>query len=197
MDGEADASAAAGMLRAWRDDAAGRAAWHAYHLIGDVLRSEDLRSAPRRDAAFLAALRARLDAEPALLAPAAVDAPRGAAAAPRAGAPSAHRRPSPRLRRRRRCGARAALAAGDRTCDSDAAPPRRSSSRAIAPSTQAPLAAVADGADRAAERADDSRCAPASSISPRTSSSAAARRSACRPASCAAPPSTSRCADRC
>ena len=73
MDGEADASALRACCDAWREDAAGRAAWHAYHLIGDVLRSEDLSSAPRRDAAFVAALRTKLDAEPALLAPAAVD----------------------------------------------------------------------------------------------------------------------------
>ena len=43
--------------------------WHAYHLIGDVLRSDDLASAPGRDAAFLQRLSARLDDEPAVLAP--------------------------------------------------------------------------------------------------------------------------------
>lgn len=56
--------------RLWRDDAEARATWHAYHLIGDVLRSDDLAAAPRRDAAFLAALRARLADEPVVLAPA-------------------------------------------------------------------------------------------------------------------------------
>ena len=40
MDG--DAGAAEPVCLAWRDDAALRARWHAYHLIGDVLRSDDL-----------------------------------------------------------------------------------------------------------------------------------------------------------
>ena len=56
-------------LAHWANDAEGRAAWHAYQLIGDVLRSEDLASTPRHDAAFLAALRGRLADEPAVLAP--------------------------------------------------------------------------------------------------------------------------------
>lgn len=54
----------------WRDDAGARERWHTYHLIGDVMRSEDLASPPGRDAAFLAALRTRLAAEPVPLAPA-------------------------------------------------------------------------------------------------------------------------------
>lgn len=53
----------------WRDDAQARATWHTYHLIGDVLRSDDLASSPARDAAFLAAVRGRLAAEPAIVAP--------------------------------------------------------------------------------------------------------------------------------
>lgn len=56
----------------WRDDPQARATWHTYHLIGDVLRSDDLASSPVRDAAFLAALRGRLAAEPAIVAPLAV-----------------------------------------------------------------------------------------------------------------------------
>ncbi len=67
-DGEADAAQPACAL--WRDDAQARATWHTYHLIGDVLRSDDLASPPARDAAFLAALRVRLAGEPAVLAPA-------------------------------------------------------------------------------------------------------------------------------
>jgi hypothetical protein len=59
-------------LQAWRDDARARETWHAYHLIGDVLRSEELAHAPARDEAFLAGLRQRLAAEPAILAPAPV-----------------------------------------------------------------------------------------------------------------------------
>jgi len=54
----------------WRDDAAARESWHLYHLIGDVMRSEDLATAPARDGAFLEGLRARLANEPVPLAPA-------------------------------------------------------------------------------------------------------------------------------
>jgi sigma-E factor negative regulatory protein RseA len=53
----------------WRDDADARQAWHLYHLIGDVMRSDELASAPARDAAFMATLRTRLAAEPVPLAP--------------------------------------------------------------------------------------------------------------------------------
>lgn len=56
--------AVAGACRRWRDDAGARAAWHAYHVIGDVLRSEDLANRPGRDAALLAGVRARLAHEP-------------------------------------------------------------------------------------------------------------------------------------
>jgi sigma-E factor negative regulatory protein RseA len=67
MDGDAgQAEAACG---AWRGDARARADWHAYHLIGEVMRSEDQRCDPRRDAAFLHGLRQRLSEEPAVLAP--------------------------------------------------------------------------------------------------------------------------------
>ena len=59
----------------WRDDAGAREAWHLYHLIGDVLRSDDLASTPARDAAFLAGLRQRLAREPVPLAPAPLPAP--------------------------------------------------------------------------------------------------------------------------
>jgi sigma-E factor negative regulatory protein RseA len=68
-DGELDASAVAGLCRAWRDDAQLRSQWHAYHLIGDVMRSEDLVSDSAHDANFLAALRLRLAEEPVVLAP--------------------------------------------------------------------------------------------------------------------------------
>jgi len=66
-DGDADAVHSACSL--WRDDPAARQTWHAYHLIGDVLRSEELARAPARDAAFLAGLREKLAAEPVVLAP--------------------------------------------------------------------------------------------------------------------------------
>lgn len=72
-DGEAEALAEA--CRSWRDDACARQTWHTYHLIGDVLRSEELAHPPERDEAFLAGLRQRLAAEPAILAPAPVRRP--------------------------------------------------------------------------------------------------------------------------
>jgi sigma-E factor negative regulatory protein RseA len=65
-DGETDAGECALGCESWADpDAAAR--WHAYHLIGDVLRCEDLARAPHRDAAFLARLRAQLAGEPVAL----------------------------------------------------------------------------------------------------------------------------------
>jgi len=54
---------------AWRDDPRARADWHAYHLIGELMRSDDVRCAPQRDAQFLGRLRARLATEPVVLAP--------------------------------------------------------------------------------------------------------------------------------
>jgi sigma-E factor negative regulatory protein RseA len=74
LDGDGQAAEKACTL--WRDDPQARRTWHAYHLIGDVLRSEDLASSPARDVAFLDALRQRLAAEPVVLAPAVVPAPR-------------------------------------------------------------------------------------------------------------------------
>ncbi|MBC7956877.1 MAG: sigma-E factor negative regulatory protein [Cytophagales bacterium] len=69
MDGELDASAVGRACAQWRDDDEVRAQWHAYHVIGDVLRSEDLASGGAHDAAFLAAFRTRLAQEPVVLAP--------------------------------------------------------------------------------------------------------------------------------
>lgn len=62
MDGDPDATDAA--LRAYAADAGARADWHAWHLIGDVLRSADSASTAARDAAFVARLRERLADEP-------------------------------------------------------------------------------------------------------------------------------------
>jgi sigma-E factor negative regulatory protein RseA len=71
LDGECDATGAEQACRAWREDADTRATWHAYQLIGDVLRSDDLAHPADRDEAFLGALRQRLAGEPVVLAPAA------------------------------------------------------------------------------------------------------------------------------
>ena len=68
-DGEVDSAAAADACGAWKSEGELRRTWHAWHLIGDVLRSEDLASSAERDQAFLVALRARLAAEPVVLAP--------------------------------------------------------------------------------------------------------------------------------
>jgi sigma-E factor negative regulatory protein RseA len=72
-DGEAQAADPA--CAGWRDDVEARRTWHAYQLIGDVMRSDDLAQPALRDAAFLARLRERLAAEPVLLAPTPAAAP--------------------------------------------------------------------------------------------------------------------------
>lgn len=68
-DGDATDSEAVRAFQAWRDDPDARASWHAYQLIGDVLRSDDLAARPAADESFLVALRARLAVEPVVLAP--------------------------------------------------------------------------------------------------------------------------------
>jgi sigma-E factor negative regulatory protein RseA len=73
MDGDAGAIDAA--LRSYAADPSARADWHAYHLIGDVLRSSDSASTAARDAGFVARLRARLADEPVPLAPRALQRP--------------------------------------------------------------------------------------------------------------------------
>lgn len=67
VDGDREAMGKA--CHAWRDDPQARADWHAYHLIGDVMRSDELAAPAARDAAFLNRLRQRLATEPVLLAP--------------------------------------------------------------------------------------------------------------------------------
>lgn len=72
VDGDADALARACQALRDGDEATGRRTrddWHAYHLIGDVLRSSELASSPRHDATFLAGFRERLAAEPVVVAP--------------------------------------------------------------------------------------------------------------------------------
>ena len=69
MDGDGTEADAA--LRGWRNDAELRAEWHSFHLIGELMRSDDVRCAPSRDARFLETLRNRLALEPVVLAPSA------------------------------------------------------------------------------------------------------------------------------
>lgn len=100
VDGELEANVVVQACTAWRDDAEHRSAWHAYQLIGDVLRSDDLASEPGRDIAFLSALRGRLAAEPVVLAPQAAEA----------AAPTKHVMPGTRARAWTWVGASAAAA---------------------------------------------------------------------------------------
>lgn len=69
VDGELASDEVRRACAAWRGSAASRQAWHAYQLIGDVMRSDDLAAPPARDEAFLQSLRARLADEPVVLAP--------------------------------------------------------------------------------------------------------------------------------
>lgn len=68
-DGEAGPAEVARACAAWRDDAALRARWSDYHLIGDVMRSDELADASS-SARFLTSFRERLVQEPVVLAPA-------------------------------------------------------------------------------------------------------------------------------
>ena len=74
-DGELAGGEPAEACRSWAGNADARRDWHAWHLIGDVLRSEDLAADPRRDRRLHAAIRVRLREEPVVLAPAASPAP--------------------------------------------------------------------------------------------------------------------------
>ncbi len=65
MDGELSESESASHIAHIREDAQSRAAWDAYHLIGDTLRGEKIRLSPD----FNARLHARLADEPTVLAP--------------------------------------------------------------------------------------------------------------------------------
>ena len=69
MDGELAPGELAGACAAWQQHSDVRSHWHAYHLIGDVLRSDDLAAPAARDETFLQALRGRLALEPAPEAP--------------------------------------------------------------------------------------------------------------------------------
>ena len=69
VDGELEEASVAGACAIWRENEEVRESWHSYHLIGDVLRSEDLGSDATHDAAFLNAIRIRLAGEPVVLAP--------------------------------------------------------------------------------------------------------------------------------
>ena len=69
VDGELDVDATHRACLDWHGDGHARIRWHAYHLIGDVLRSDALASEAGHDERFLHRLRERLKTEPAVLAP--------------------------------------------------------------------------------------------------------------------------------
>jgi len=77
LDGELSDDALRSLCASWRDDPEARETWHAFSLIGDVMRSEDLASPASRDERFLVALRARLADEPVVLAPSKPRSPDG------------------------------------------------------------------------------------------------------------------------
>jgi len=85
-DGQVDAAAA---VELWASDPQARDAWRTYHLIGDVLRSEDLAASVRGDADFLTRLSGRLADEPPIVAPTAPVVVAAAAPRRRWGAPAA------------------------------------------------------------------------------------------------------------
>ncbi|NRF66840.1 sigma-E factor negative regulatory protein [Aquincola sp. S2] len=69
MDGRVESPGVEDACTVWRKHSQARECWHTYHLIGDVLRSDELAAAPARDEAFLVALRDQLAKEPVPLAP--------------------------------------------------------------------------------------------------------------------------------
>ncbi len=69
LDGALDGDAVTQACEQWRASVESRSAWHAYALIGDVLRSDDLAGGAASDAGFLAALRRRMENEPVVCAP--------------------------------------------------------------------------------------------------------------------------------
>lgn len=80
LDGELEQRFVPETCADWRNDAESRASWHAYRVIGDVLRSDDLAGEPAVDAAFLAVFRSRMALEPVVLAPQPLERPAGSPA---------------------------------------------------------------------------------------------------------------------
>lgn len=80
VDGQAGSQEVADACARWASDPEQRAAWARYHLIGDVLRSEEVGRLDRGEA-FLSRFRERLAAEPVVLAPGRVTVPVPAAEA--------------------------------------------------------------------------------------------------------------------
>jgi sigma-E factor negative regulatory protein RseA len=64
-DAELDAADVAQVCADWQQSAQAQATWHAYHVMGDALRSGELVTHPAHDAAFLQTFKARLQQEAA------------------------------------------------------------------------------------------------------------------------------------
>lgn len=94
LDGQAGSHEVAEVCARWAHDPQARAAWARYHLIGDVMRSEEVGRHDRGEA-FLSRFRERLAAEPVVLAPGRVTVP-----APAAEAAAMALSPAPLQRRR-------------------------------------------------------------------------------------------------
>lgn len=75
VDGELDGGDVDAACGDWRADTDLRRIWHAWHAIGDVLRSDDLACDAQADRRFCAAVSARLATEAVVLAPAKLAAP--------------------------------------------------------------------------------------------------------------------------
>lgn len=73
-DGQAAEHEIARACAAWRGQEDARERWHAYQLIGDVMRSDSLAQPAQSDLDFLDTFRGRLAQEPVVLAPAALAA---------------------------------------------------------------------------------------------------------------------------
>lgn len=75
LDGELLGGPVERICSEWRTDVCSRDTWHAYSLIGDVMRCEDLAQSCASDEQFLRDFRKRMAAEPVVLAPRPVQHP--------------------------------------------------------------------------------------------------------------------------
>lgn len=89
LDGELQGREVERICAQWRTDAHSRDTWHAYSLIGDVMRCDDLANSCASDEQFLRDFRQRMAAEPIVLAPRSVSHP--AVDSPAKGSPAVAR----------------------------------------------------------------------------------------------------------
>ncbi len=75
LDGELQGREVERICSQWRTDSHSRDTWHAYSLIGDVMRCDDLAHSCASDEQFLRDFRQRMAAEPIVLAPRSVSHP--------------------------------------------------------------------------------------------------------------------------